>query len=334
MPCDDDGLPLPSTATLTFRILRLQRAHHVDVGGVPACRQDDALARVDAEVRVRFLVARDSAGDTPVLVLLELLEKRAKTELGKSEGIDVVLENILDRGEVLGLVVVFLGAVARGKCPVALAVFGAEARLVLEMVLVGGLEHTLVPVDIRAGFFDPHLDQVVVDVAVRIANDLLEDGLVVDLELGMLGVVVLLHLAVHRADVFLHAVRLRLTIDDVDLRALFDRCRDCRHAARRVPNDQYLGVDGLGDEALVDLRRLAKPTGILGGVSRLGLHVVSCRVALGVDDLDGVRDSGAVQCAEHARGAQRSDTPQKGTAREAALLFLHTLSFQSIGWRS
>ena len=127
---------------------------------------------------------------------------------------------------------------------------------------------------------DPGLDNALVALAGSVAGDLAQ-------QLGTvhLDALCLCAEAVHSADPVTGILHVAVLLDDAEVQAVSSSVSSCTHAAVASADDEDVGVHGLGDGSLVDVRLLAQPIGLVTGGQLNGsyscLSLCLCKAALG-----------------------------------------------------
>lgn len=141
-----------------------------------------------------------------------------------------------------------------------LGILGRPLRLIA--VGVDHLDTVLVfhdgadELDHLPGLVDPGLDNALVALAGSVAGDLAQ-------QLGTvhLDALCLCAEAVHSADPVTGILHVAVLLDDAEVQAVSSSVSSCAHAAVASADDEDVGVHGLGDGSLVDVRLLALAAG-------------------------------------------------------------------------
>ena len=223
----------------------------------------------------------DDAGDSASGVLLQLCQRGLEVNI-VAQLTDVVQQQLVTGcagAAVIG--VLDLGVHIVG---VVLGVLGRPLRLIavgvdhLDTVLV--LHDGADELDHLPGLVDPGLDNALVALAGSVAGDLAQ-------QLGTvhLDALCLCAEAVHSADPVTGILHVAVLLDDAEVQAMSSSVSSCAHTAVASADDEDVGVHGLGDGSLVDVRLLAQPIGLVTGGQLNGsyscLSLCLCKAALG-----------------------------------------------------
>ena len=199
----------------------------------------------------------DDAGDAASGILLQLCQR------GLEVHIVAQLLNVLQQQLVTGCAgAAVIGVLDLGVhiVGVVLGVLGRPLRLIA--VGVDHLDTVLVfhdgadELDHLTGLVDPGLDNALVALAGSVAGDLAQ-------QLGTvhLDALCLCAEAVHSADPVTGILHVAVLLDDAEVQAVSSSVSSCAHAAVASADDEDVGVHGLGDGSLVDVRLLALAAG-------------------------------------------------------------------------
>ena len=228
----------------------------------------------------------DDAGDTASGVLLQLCQR------GLEVHIVAQLLNVLQQQLVAGCAgAAVIGVLDLGVhiVGVVLGILGRPLRLIA--VGVDHLDTVLVfhdgadELDHLTGLVDPGLDNALVALAGSVAGDLAQ-------QLGTvhLDALCLCAEAVHSADPVTGILHVAVLLDDAEVQAVSSSVSSCTHAAVASADDEDVGVHGLGDGSLVDVRLLAQPIVFVTSGQLDGGHS-SLALGLSVTALGSLHDS-------------------------------------------
>ena len=177
---------LPPTGTFDLQsvVPGLARLHHLSVGYIAARCQDNALAGIDANVMKVVSILADHARHAAVRILLAFHQHGVVAELGAQFDRIIAQAGAKRHGLVVGKL---FGTMARRPCLVTRAsVLRSDGALEPHLELAVALYDIGDPVDHRARFVGPQLDEVIVHEAVRVADDILHGLHLVDFKLRKL----------------------------------------------------------------------------------------------------------------------------------------------------
>ena len=210
----------------------------------------------------------DDTGDAASGVLLQLCQRGLEVNI-VAQLTDVVQQQLVTGcagAAVIG--VLDLGVHIVG---VVLGVLGRPLRLIA--VGVDHLDTVLVfhdgadELDHLPGLVDPGLDNALVALAGSVAGDLAQQLCTVHLD-----ALCLCAEAVHSADPVTGILHVAVLLDDAEVQAVSGSVSSCAHTAVASADDEDVGVHGLGDGSLVDVRLLAQPIVFVTGGQLDGGH--------------------------------------------------------------
>ena len=264
---------------------RVQLLHHVGVAGEAAAGQQHALIGVVADEVIILGALGDDAGNAAIAVLFQLgqtgLEVHIVAQLlnvlqqqliagcaGSTLAGHVVV--LLHRVEVVGVV---LGILC-GPCSLA-----AGGEIAHPAVLI--LQNAAHEVVHGGRLVDPGLDNALVALAGGIAGDLAQQlGAVGGLLTGSLG-----GSGVDCSVPVTGVLHVGVLLDNTEVQTVGSSIGGGKHTAVASAHDQDIGVHGLGDGSLVDVRLFAQPVVLIAGgqlhAGDHGLALSLCVAALG-----------------------------------------------------
>ena len=252
----------------------------------------------------------DDAGDAASGVLLQLCQRGLEVNI-VAQLTDVVQQQLVTGcagAAVIG--VLDLGVHIVG---VVLGVLGRPLRLIA--VGVDHLDTVLVfhdgadELDHLPGLVNPGLDNALVALAGSVAGDLAQQLCTVHLD-----ALCLCAEAVHSADPVTGILHVAVLLDDAEVQAMSSSVSSCAHTAVACTHDEDVGVHGLGDGSLVDVRLLAQPIVFVTGGQLDGGHS-SLAPGLSVTALGSLHDSvgsdgGAGNTVDLSRACSQQLLPQ------------------------
>ena len=264
---------------------RVQLLHHVGVAGEAAAGQQYALIGVVTDEVVILSALGDDAGNTAIAVLFQL--GKAGLEVYIVAQLLNVLQQQLVAGQtgcaLAGHVVVLLhrvevvGVVLGILCgPCSLAAGGEIAHPAV--LIFQNAAHKVVH---GSRFVDPGFDNALVALAGGVAGDLAQ-------QLCLIGGGFASFLSgsrINSAVPVTGVLHVGVLLDNTEVQAVGSRIGGSEHTAIASAHDQDVGVHGLGDGGLVDVRLFAQPVVLIAGgqlhAGDHGLALCLCVAALG-----------------------------------------------------
>ena len=269
---------------------RVQLLHHVGVAGEAAAGQQHALVGVVADEVVILGALGDDAGDAASGVLLQLCQRGLEVNI-VAQLTDVVQQQLvtgLARGRLAGHVVVLLhgeevigvvlGVLGRPCCLRAGSEIAGPAVLIFQ-----NAAHEIVHC---SRLIDPGLDNALVALAGSVAGDLAQ-------QLGTVSGLFPCFLCGSRIDSAVPVtgiLHVAVLLDDAEVQAVGGSIGGSEYTAVACTHDEDVGVHGLGDGSLVDVRLLAQPIVFVTGGQLDGDHS-SLALGLSVTALGSLHDS-------------------------------------------
>ena len=259
----------------------IQLLHHVGVAGEAAAGQQHALVGVVADEVVILGALGDDAGNAAIAVLFQLGQTGLEVHI-VAQLLNVLKQQLVPGGTtgaiigILDLGVHIIGVVLGVFCrPFGLVAVGVD-HLHAVLVLHDGADKF----DHLGRLVDPGLDHALVALAGGVTGDLAQQLGTIHLDALFLSAK-----AVHGTHPVTGILHIAVLLDDTEVQALGSGISSSEHTAVAGTHDEDVGVHGLGDGSLVDVRLLAQPIGLVTGGQLNGsyscLSLCLCKAALG-----------------------------------------------------